>query len=157
RVERFVKGQSGVSHVTSFVGGGGLRFLLVYSPESENPAYVQFLVDVDDAGKIDGLVGAIQKHLDQEHPNANAVVKKFLLAPGAGGRPEARCHGPAPAKLRELGDRARKAMEDDGGAVCVRHDWRERVRAIRPGLLELQARRNGITRVEVAQALESSF
>ena len=29
--------------------------------------------------------------------------------------------------------------------------------AIRPELLELQARRNGITRVEVARALESSF
>ena len=39
----------------------------------------------------------------------------------------------------------------------MRSDWRERVKVIRPDLLELQARRNGITRVEVAQALESSF
>ena len=41
--------------------------------------------------------------------------------------------------------------------MCVRSDWREREKVIRPDLLELQARRNGITRVEVAQALESSF
>jgi len=37
---------------------------------------------------------------------------------------------------------------DDGGAVCVRHDWREHEKVIRPDLLQLQARRNGITRVE---------
>ena len=41
--------------------------------------------------------------------------------------------------------------------MCVRSDWREREKVIRPDLLELQARRNGITRVEVAQALETSF
>ena len=39
----------------------------------------------------------------------------------------------------------------------MRNDWREREKVIRPELLELQARRNGITRVEVAQALETSF
>jgi multidrug efflux pump subunit AcrB len=41
--------------------------------------------------------------------------------------------------------------------VCVRGDWREQEKVIRPGLLELQARRNGITRVEIAQALGASF
>ncbi|HRJ73624.1 MAG TPA: efflux RND transporter permease subunit, partial [Terrimicrobiaceae bacterium] len=51
-IQRYVQDLPGVTHVTSFIGGGGLRFLLVYSPESENPAYVQFLVDVDDPGAI---------------------------------------------------------------------------------------------------------
>jgi multidrug efflux pump subunit AcrB len=156
-IQRFIQPQPGVTHVTSFIGGGGLRFLLVYTPERENRAFVQFLVNVDDERKIDGLIAAIQKELDEKHPNANAVAKKFLLGPGAGGRVQARFHGPDPMKLRELADQAKKVMEDDGGAVCVRSDWRDREKAIRPDLLELQARRNGITRVEVAQALESSF
>ena len=147
----------GVTHVTSFIGGGGLRFLLVYSPEKENGAYVQFLVDVDDWRKIDGLIATIQQHLDEQQPNANAIAKKFFLGPGSGGRIQARFHGPDPQKLRELGDQAMKILDDDGGAVCVRSDWRQREKAIRPGLLELQARRNGITRVEVARALETSF
>ena len=103
------------------------------------------------------MIADIQRHLDEQHPNANAVAKKFLLGPGEGGRIQARFQGPDPAELRELGDQAMKVLEDDGGAVCVRSDSRERVKAIRPDLLELQARRNGITRVEVAQALETSF
>jgi multidrug efflux pump subunit AcrB len=156
-VQRYIQARPGVKHVTSFIGGGGLRFLLVYSPEAENPAYVQFLVDVEDWRKIDGLVAEVQQHLDENHPDANALARKFLLGPGSGGRVQARFRGPDPAKLRELADRAQKVLRDDGGTVCVRSDWRERVKVIRPDLLELQARRNGITRVEVAQALESSF
>lgn len=156
-VEQHLLEQNGVTHVTSFVGGGGLRFLLVYSPEKENRAFVQFLVDVDDPDKIAGLVADVQKYLDEKHPNANAVAKKFLLGPGQGGRIQARFRGPDPDTLRAIADQARRVLEDDGGAVCVRHDWRQPEKVIRPDLLELQARRNGVTRVEVAQALETSF
>jgi multidrug efflux pump subunit AcrB len=156
-IQRYIQSQPHVTHVTSFVGGGGLRFLLVYSPENENPAYVQFLVDVDDSRKIQGLVTGIQKELDENYPNANAIAKKFLLGPGDGGRIQIRFSGPDSAKLRELGDQAMKVLEDDGQSLCIRSDWRERVKAIRPEVLDLQARRNGITRVEVARALESSF
>jgi multidrug efflux pump subunit AcrB len=115
------------------------------------------LVDVDDWRKIDGLIAEVQNHLDGQYPSANAVAKKFLLGPGQGGRIQARIQGPDPATLRELGDRAINVLRDDGGAVCVRTDWREPVKVIRPDLLDLQARRNGITRVEVAQALQTSF
>ena len=156
-VQRFIQTQPGVTHVTSFIGGGGLRFLLVYSPENENRAYVQFLVDVDDAEKIDGLMATIQQRLDGSYPNANAIAKKFLLGPGGGGRIQTRFSGPDAAVLRRLGDQAMRIIQDDGGALCIRSDWQNPVQAIRPQLLELQARRNGITRVEVARALESSF
>lgn len=156
-VQRYMQALPGVTHVTSFIGGGGLRFLLTYSPERENRAFVQFLVDVDDWRQIAGLIDNVQRHLDEWHPNANAVAKKFLLGPGQGGRIQARFQGPDPAKLRELADQAIKVLKDDGGTVAVRSDWREPMKVIRPNLLEFQARRNGITRVEVARALETSF
>ena len=156
-IQRFIQAQPGVTHITSFIGGGGLRFLLVYSPENENRAYVQFLVDVDDPGKIQGLVTTIQKELDDNYPNANAIAKKFLLGPGSGGRVQVRFSGPDSAVLRKLGEQAMKVFADDGQALCIRSDWADRVQVVRPGLLESQARRNGITRVEVARALESSF
>src|SRR5215471_16734101 len=156
-IERFVRSQAGVTHITSFVGSGGLRFLLVYTPENENPEFVQFLVDVDDERKIDGLIATIQNHLDRNYPNANAVAKKFLLGPGRGGRVQARFRGPDPALLRQLAGQAQQILQDEGGAKGVRIDWREPVKVIRPELLELQALRNGITRVDVSQAVETGF
>jgi multidrug efflux pump subunit AcrB len=156
-LQRYIQVLPHVTHVTSFIGGGGLRFLLVYSPERENRAFVQLLVDVDDWRKIEGLIATVQKHMDEQCPNANAVAKKFLLGPGQGGRIQARFSGPAPETLRQLGDQAMKVLHDDGGALCVRSDWREPVKVIRPKTLELQARRNGTSRVEVAEALQTSF
>ena len=156
-VERLIRRQPGVTHVTSFIGGGGLRFLLVYAPEMENPAYVQFLVDVDDQRKIDGLIATIQKELDRNYPNANSVAKKFLLGPGSGGRVQLRFSGPDYGVLRGLAGQAEAILIDDGGAKGVRDDWREPVKVIRPDFLELQALRNGISRVDVAEALETRF
>ncbi|HEY7333857.1 MAG TPA: efflux RND transporter permease subunit [Bryobacteraceae bacterium] len=156
-IERFIQALPGVTHISSFVGGGGLRFLLVYTPEKENPAYVQFLVDVDDEKRIDGLIATIQNELDRNYPNANSVAKKFLLGPGSGGRVQVRFRGPDPAVLRQLAGQAQRVLEDDGEAKGVRTDWRQPEKVIRPDLLELQALRNGITRVDVSHALETGF
>ena len=156
-LQQYIQALPGVTHVTSFIGGGGLRFMLVYTPERENRAFAQFLVDVNDPKEIDGLVATIQKHLDGKYPSANAVAKKFLLGPGSGGRIQARFRGADPAQLRQLADQAERVLEDDGGALGVRHDWLQSEKVVRPDVLELQAHRNGITRVEVAQALQASF
>ncbi len=156
-VQKVLQDQEGVAHVTAFIGGGGLRFLLVYSPEKENRAFVQFLVDVSDPRLMDGGIAEIQRYLDTKYPDANAVAKMFLLGPGQGGRIQVRFQGPDPAELRRLAGQAQKILDDDGGAVCVRSDWRDREIVVRPDLLELQALHNGITRTEVAQALATSF
>src|SRR5262249_24023147 len=47
-VQQYIHSLPGVTHVTSFIGGGGLRFMLVYTPERENRAFAQFLIDVND-------------------------------------------------------------------------------------------------------------
>jgi len=156
-VEEYLLAQPGVAHLSSFVGGGGLRFLLVYTPERENRAFVQFLVQVESEDQIDGILASVQSYLDQGYPNANAVVKKFLLGPGGGGRVQVRFSGSDPTVLRQLADQAERIIVADGGAVGIRDDWREPEKVIQPGLREVQARRNGLTRVEVAQALETGF
>ena len=112
-VGKFIQAQPGVTHVTSFIGGGGLRFLLVYSPERENRAFVQFLVDVDDPSKIDGLMATIQKHLDEEYPERQrgrqevpARARRRRPHPGAVPRP--RSGRPAPARRPGADDPRRR-------------------------------------------------
>jgi multidrug efflux pump subunit AcrB len=156
-VERYLLAQPGIKHVSSFVGGGALRFLLVYSAEQPNTGYVQFLVEVDDWRKIDELVPKVQKYLEAHYPNANTNTRKFQLGPGSNGRVQVRFSGPDPATLRALAGQAQSIIEDSGEAVGVRSDWRQPEKVIRPKVLELQAHRNGLTRVDVAQALESGF
>ncbi|HEY7387808.1 MAG TPA: efflux RND transporter permease subunit [Bryobacteraceae bacterium] len=70
---------------------------------------------------------------------------------------QVRFHGPDYGVLRELADKAQEIFDDDGGAKGVRSDWRQPEKVIRPDFLELQALRNGISRVDVAEALETRF
>ena len=63
--ETKVRAKAGVSHVTSFIGQGALRFMLTYSPEDPNPAYGQLLVDVDRFDDIAGLIASLQPELQQ--------------------------------------------------------------------------------------------
>ncbi|MCL2330191.1 MAG: efflux RND transporter permease subunit [Phycisphaerae bacterium] len=155
--QQYLQNLPDVTHVTSLIGGGGPRFLLVYNSERENSAYVQFLIDVDDWRRIDGLITTVQNHIDERYPNATATAKKFLFGPSRGGRVQARFQGPDSAVLRALGDQARRVLQDAGGTVGVRGDWLQPMMVIRPDLLEFQARRNGISRVDVAQTIQSSF
>ena len=108
-------------HVTSFIGGGGLRFLLVYTPERENRAFVQFLVDVDDRKKIDGLIAAIQKHLDKKYPTPMRSPRSFCW--GRGAADAFRCGSAARSGARCATRRA--------GGASPRRRRRGRVRAQR--------------------------
>src|SRR5690606_879882 len=72
-------------------------------------------------------------------------------------RVQARFHGPDSEKLRDIADQAKFILESDTGAKGIRHNWREREKVIRPTMLESQARRNGITRVDVSQVLQTSL
>jgi len=156
-VERYLLALPGVTHVSTFVGSGALRFLLVYSAEQPNTAYVQFLVEVDDWRKIDGLVPRVQKYLEEHYPDVNSNTKKFMLGPGSSGRVQVRFSGPDPGVLRALAEQAQDILKDNRQSVGVRTDWRQREMVIRPKVLELQANRNGLTRVDIAQALASGF
>jgi multidrug efflux pump subunit AcrB len=70
---------------------------------------------------------------------------------------QARFSGPDPAVLRGLAATARGIIEDDGRALCVRDDWRQPEKVIRPLIQEVAARAAGLTRVEIAHALETSL
>ncbi|WP_337237036.1 hypothetical protein, partial [Salmonella enterica] len=67
-IEKDVTQKDGITNITSFIGGGGLRFMLTYSPEARNPSYGQLLIDIDDYTKIAPLVGELQNELDAKYP-----------------------------------------------------------------------------------------
>ncbi|MBW2416675.1 MAG: efflux RND transporter permease subunit, partial [Deltaproteobacteria bacterium] len=85
QVEDYVATLEGVTHTSSFVGQGGLRFLLTYTPEKQNTGYAQILVDVDETPRVDELMPEIEAHLAALLPDVTSFTSKFELGPGANG------------------------------------------------------------------------
>lgn len=153
----YVEEQEGVTHVTSFVGQGGLRFMLTYSPEDPNSSYGQLLVDVDDPTIIAQLVEDLQAELSERHPLAAVKAWKFMLGRGGGKKIEAAFMGPDPAVLRKLAEEAKAIMADDGEAIAIQDDWREKTPVLRPVVDEVAARRAGVDITQISQAINRAF
>ncbi len=155
--ETHLQEQEGVTHVTSLVGQGGLRFLLTYTPEKLNSSYAQLIVDVDHASKIAKLIPQIERDFAELLPDALTYAYPFELGPGANGKIRARFSGTDPAVLRDLAQQAEAIYHADPNAKAIRTDWRQRVKVLEPVLAEKQANANGITRTDVAKTMLEAF
>lgn len=156
-IEDYVSKLEGVTNVQSLVGGGTLRYMLIYSGESNNSSYGQLLLQVDDYNILEAMIPQIQKHIDSNYPNSQAKVWRFVLGPGGGSKIEATFKGPDPLVLRRLAAEARTIMVTDGGALSIKDTWRNLVNVIEPIYSEQKGRRAGISREDLAAALNTNF
>jgi multidrug efflux pump subunit AcrB len=156
-LEPFVQGLEGVKDVQTLIGAGGLRFMLVYSPESGNSAYGQFLIKAESYDAVGALIPQIQSHIDAHYPNAQAKVWRFQLGPGGGSKIEAQFSGPDPAVLRDLASQAKAILARDAKAMAIKDDWRQQVSVVVPEYSESRGRRLGVSREDLAVALQTNF
>ena len=144
----------GVEAVAAFPGAGASRFMLTYAPESADTGFGQFIIRTTDRDVIDGLAARIQRMLDEAFPDAQIRTRRLVFGPGTGSNLEARFSGPDPAVLRDLAERAVARLAAEGRGGGLRHDWGEREVVSRPRLSDERAAVAGITRTDVAAALQ---
>ena len=156
KIETFLTGLDGVDATTTFVGRGALRFLLSYDPKPPNSSFGQILVHVDDYRKVPKLTAEAKQHLLANFPDAEIQVRRFMNGPPVDFGVEAQFSGPDLNVLHDLTNQA-KDIFLEAGAVDVRDDWRQRVKVFRPEFSEQVARRTGISRSDLAHALQISF
>jgi len=157
KIEQYVTEMSGVNAVQSLIGGGGIRFMLTYGPESNNSAYGQLLVRVDDYHTINGMLPKVQNYISNNFPEAQAKAWRFVLGPGGGSKIEAVFNGNDPKVLRQLATQAKDIMASDPASLSVKDDWRQPVSVIEPIYSESKGRRAGISRQDLANALSDYY
>ncbi len=152
-IEKDVTQKDGITNITSFIGGGGLRFMLTYSPEARNPSYGQLLIDIDDYTKIAPLVGELQNELDAKYPDASIKVWKFMLGRGGGKKIEAGFKGPDRHVLRQLAEQAKAIIHNDPNLIAVQDDWRQQGPVLPPVYSAQEAPRLGLTPQAISAAI----
>jgi multidrug efflux pump subunit AcrB len=157
RAEDYLRKREGVEHVITFIGGGQVRFLLTYTPESQYHSFGQILIKVDDYRKIPAMMSEAQQGLEALLPQAIVNTRAFILGPSTGGKIQLRIQGPDPVTLRKLASKAEEVLLNDPVAKGVRNEWRSKIKVLRPQIAEAQARRAGIDRPQLAQAMEAAI
>ena len=157
-VENWLESQEEVDSYSTFVGGGALRFTLTYSPADSNSSYGQFIVSLKDTKDLNGFIPKAQREVENLVPQARPIqVKRFSKGSTAGAQIEARLSGPRDNVLRTLANEVKKIMLRNPHTMGVTDDWRMEVKVIRPIIAENQAKRAGLTRPQINQAVQMAY
>lgn len=157
RIEEYAQSLDGVEAVQTLIGGGTLRYMLIYDAGTDDASVGQLLIKTEDYRLNDDIIESLQTFVDSQVPDGQGKAWKFQLGPGGGAKIEAVFKGPDPEVLRDLADQARAIMAADGDAVLITDDWGRKVPVIQPLYSENKGERVGISRQMVADVLEEAL
>ncbi|RRJ84565.1 efflux RND transporter permease subunit [Aestuariirhabdus litorea] len=156
-IERYLLAQPEVVSVTTSVGRGVSRFLLVYAPKGVNSSYGQLIVKLEDNTQIGSLIDRARLHIAETFPDSEPKFQRVRLGPGRDSKIEVRFSGPDPRVLRELSSQAKEIMWADSNADNVRDDWRQQTKVLVPLFNEVRARQAGVSRPDLTSAIKAGF
>jgi len=156
-IEKYLRQDEHVTAVTASIGRGADRFMLTYAPEKQYASYAILLVQIDNRENIDTSLANLNDVLMKNFPDIFAKLDRLQIGPGVGAKIQARLSGPDPEVLRQLSKQVKDILHDNPYAANIRDDWREPVKIIRPQFEETWARRVGISKQDVDEALRLNF
>ncbi|MBQ7151027.1 MAG: efflux RND transporter permease subunit [Synergistaceae bacterium] len=149
----YITSEGKVKNVSQFIGGGGLRFMLTYSPPENNTAFSQLMVEMEDAKDTRELLLKTQAYIDERMPELDGYCRLFARGSGMSEKIGVRFYGQDPEILRALAKKACEILQDDPASQFVRDSWRERVEVIEPKILKDQMQSLGLSRPIINQSI----
>ncbi|WP_102866811.1 efflux RND transporter permease subunit [Pseudovibrio exalbescens] len=156
-LDEYIRGLDSVTATSAFAGRGAARFMLTYSPEDATSNYGQIIVRTKTTETIDALAEKVREFGLQTFPNARVFTERLVFGPPSGASIQARFSGKDANVLRGLAEEAERIFRDPQYRLHdVRTDWREREFVLTPLFDEDRARIAGITRQDLASAIQFS-
>ena len=156
-IEQEVMSYQQVNNLTTVMGMGAQRFILTYAPEKMYSSYGQLIIEVADLKTIQQVIPEMQQNLESRFPDIDFKFKLLENGPAPAARIEARFYGADPEVLRRLAAQAIAITEAEPSAYAIRNNWREQVNIIRPQFDEAAARRSGLSKQSIDQAMLVNF
>ncbi len=156
RLEKFLLAQPEVEKVTGLSGQAALRFILTYTPQDPAPNYGHLLVRLHRIEDYPALQEKLLNLFRAELPHVTPIVHLFSMGSGGVMKIEARLLGEDAVALRRAGDEILRVFKENPDAVDIMQKWRERGSELRPRLGDV-ARKAGVRRAEIAQALQVAY
>lgn len=147
----------GVKNVTTVIGQGAQRFILPYMPEKQYSSFGQLIIETDNLEAIPPLIPTLETRLSEDFGDVEYRIKYLQNGPSPAAEIEARFYGEDPEVLRSLAVQAIHVLRNEPMATHIRHGWRNQVSLIRPHLDEASARRSGISKQALDDALLVNF
>ncbi len=154
-IRRELMSMPDVTHVTTSIGNTPGRYNLVRSVPLPQLSYGELIIDFKSASALDRHVDSLQHYFAAKYPDADLMFKRYNLMFMRYPIELSFC-GPDPAVLHQLADSAMQVAREQGVIDPITTDWPARVPMLVADYDQPRARRQGVSRTEVALSLLSS-
>ena len=152
RVEARVMKLEGVDHVTTWVGSGAERFVLVLDQIFPQSNVSQMIVLPKDLAARERLRKLLPELLATEFPEVRGRAKLLPNGPPVPYPVQFRVVGPDPAKVRAYADEVKAIMRGNPNLRGINDNWNESVKVLRLEVDQDKARALGVSSQAIAQA-----
>ncbi|MBV8615649.1 MAG: efflux RND transporter permease subunit, partial [Acetobacteraceae bacterium] len=153
RLDALLEGDPDVSHWSTYVGRGAIRFYLPLNVEPPNDSFAQAVVVAKDIGARKRLQERLEARLPQALPGAVTRVSPLGLGPPVGWPVQYRVSGPDIDQVRDIALRLASVVSQGQGARDVNFDWIDPARKVRVQINQDKARLLGLSSEDIAGAL----
>lgn len=157
RVEKHLAQEPLVRDYSTFVGGSAPRFYYNVNPQQPASNYAQFLVNTKTVRGTPRLTYRLREQIARLVPEALVIVRQLEQGHVIEAPVEVRISGDDVARLKEIGDRVQRVLQETPGAVYVHTDYRQDLWQMRIDVKEDAANRMGLSNSSIARQLAGSF
>ncbi len=152
RVEARIMKLDGVANVTTWIGSGLPRFVLVLDQIFPQSNVSQLVVMPKDKAARDRVRSQLPEILASEFPEVRGRAKLLPNGPPVAYPVQFRVVGPDPAKVRAYADEVKAIMRTNPNLRGINDNWNESVKVLRLEVDQDKARALGVSSQAIAQA-----
>lgn len=147
----------GIRNWITYIGSGGVRYVLQHVPRPPSPEYAFMLVNTSGADTHARLMADIESYINAHHPDVQASARLIENGKAIANPVEIRIFGNDEDKLFSIVKQLKLQMKTLNGLKNVSDDWGQRIKKLTIDIDQEKARRAGITSQDIALSLQTGL
>ncbi len=147
----------GVQSWITYVGSGGVRYLLTHSPKPASSRYSFMVINTTGASVNLELMPKIEAYINEHHPDAQASARLIGNGKAVNNPVEVRVYGNDVDKLFTIVGDLKQELASINGLKNVSDDWGQRIKKLTVDINQEKAKRAGITSKDIAVSLQTGL
>ncbi|MEA3488763.1 MAG: efflux RND transporter permease subunit [Candidatus Omnitrophota bacterium] len=154
KLEKFLVEQKEVESVAAYIGEGGPRFLLQFTPEQAKENYAYVLINCRKYADVVPMIKKTRAFIAENIPYGNPVVRQLESGAPVGYPVQIRLSGDNIDTLYEMADQVKGMLNDMPGPINIKDDWGVKTKKIALGVDQAKAKRLGLSSRDIANSLQ---
>lgn len=147
----------GIYSWVTYIGNGGPRFFLGFTPEHSNPSKAIAVLNVRGVDSLSYIRDKIEEYAFLNHPDALVRVQQLANGPPVDYPLEIRISGPDENQLYSLVSEVKTQLVEYPGITAVRDNWGQQTKKLVIDVDQGRALRAGVTSSDIAMSLSASL